>query len=126
MRISDWSSDVCSSDLSYTIGSSLGGKLGSRFKWEAFWQYGRVTDNVTEANVPWKSHWIAARDAIADPVTGEPVCRDATARAQGCVPFDIFSTPPATEAQIKWAMADRHERRGHKNGNRRGREGGGG
>src|SRR3546814_13338118 len=55
---------------SYTIGSSLGGKLGSRFKWEAFWQYGHVTDNVTEANSPWKSHWIAARDAIADPVTG--------------------------------------------------------
>src|SRR3546814_6755288 len=51
---------------SYTIGSSLGGKLGSRFKWEAFWQYGHVTDNVTEANSPWKSHWIAARDAIAE------------------------------------------------------------
>ncbi|HVI99450.1 MAG TPA: TonB-dependent receptor [Sphingomonas sp.] len=96
---------------SYTIGTSLGGKLGSRFKWEAFWQYGRVTDRVTEANVPWKSHWIAARDAIADPVTGEPICRDEAARAQGCVPFDIFSTEPATEAQIKWAMADRHERR---------------
>src|SRR3546814_9432609 len=47
---------------SYTIGSSLGGKLGSRFKWEAFWQYGHVTDNVTEANSPWKSHWIATRD----------------------------------------------------------------
>src|SRR3546814_19904426 len=63
------------------------------------------------AKFPWKSHGIAARDAIAEPVTGEPVCRDATARAQGCVPFDIFSTQPATEAQIKWAMADRHERR---------------
>ncbi|MCM8732348.1 MULTISPECIES: TonB-dependent receptor domain-containing protein [unclassified Hephaestia] len=96
---------------SYTIGSSLGGKLGSRFKWEAFWQYGRVTDNVTEGNVPWKSHWIAARDAIADPVTGEPICRDAAARAQGCVPFDIFSTTPVNEAQIKWALADRNERR---------------
>jgi Outer membrane cobalamin receptor protein len=96
---------------SYTIGSSLSGKLGSSFKWEAFWQYGRVTDDVTEANVPWKSHWIAARDAIADPVTGAPICRDPVARAQGCVPFDIFSTEPATEAQIKWAMADRHERR---------------
>src|SRR3546814_834381 len=77
---------------SYTIGSSLGGKLGSRFKWEAFWQYGHVTDNVTEANSPWKSHWIAARDAIADPVTGEPICRDAAARAQGRVPLDRKST----------------------------------
>src|SRR3546814_20917708 len=92
MRISDWSSDVCSSDL-------------------AFWQYGHVTDNVTEANSPWKSHWIAARDAIADPVTGEPICRDAAARAQGCVPFDIFSTAPATAAQVKWALADRHAKR---------------
>src|SRR3546814_20441819 len=92
---------------SYTIGSSLGGKLGSRFKWEAFWQYGHVTDNVTEANSPWKSHWIAARDAIADPVTGEPICRDAAARAQGCVPFDLFSKAPATEAQVKWRSEER-------------------
>ncbi|HWK35240.1 TonB-dependent receptor plug domain-containing protein, partial [Sphingomonas sp.] len=97
---------------SYTIGASLGGKLGgSSLKWQAFWQYGRVTDNVTEANVPWKSHWIAARDVIADPVTGAPVCRDAAARTAGCVPFNIFSTEPATEAQIKYAMADRHEQR---------------
>src|SRR3546814_5961130 len=67
---------------SYTIGSSLGGKLGSRFKWEAFWQYGHVTDNVTEANSPWKSHWMAGSEGIADPVTGEPICRAAAARAQ--------------------------------------------
>ncbi|WP_326523037.1 TonB-dependent receptor plug domain-containing protein [Sphingomonas sp.] len=96
---------------SYTIGTSLGGRLGGALKWQAFWQYGRVTDNYTQANVPWKSHWIAARDAIADPVTGAPICRDAVARAAGCVPFDIFSTAPATAAQIKWAMADRRERR---------------
>ncbi len=96
---------------SYTIGSSLSGKLGTRFQWEAFWQYGRVTDDVTEANVPWKSHWIAARDAIADPVTGDPICRDEAARAQGCVPFDIFSTTQATAEQIKWAVTDRLEKR---------------
>lgn len=96
---------------SFTVGSSLRGSLGANLKWEAFAQFGSVVDNVTEGNVPWKSHWIAARDAIADPVTGQPVCRDAAARAQGCVPFNIFSTDPATQAQIKWAMTDRNERR---------------
>jgi len=96
---------------SLTVGSSLGGRLTDTLQWQAFWQYGRTGDDVTEANVPWKSHWIAARDAIADPVTGEPICRDPVARALGCVPFNIFSTDPATSEQIKWAMADRHERR---------------
>lgn len=96
---------------SFTIGSSLSGKFSDSLKWQAFWQYGRVTDDATSTNNPWKSHWIAARDAIADPVTGLPVCRDPAARAAGCVPFNIFSTEPATEAQIKWAMADRQEKR---------------
>ncbi|WP_161811938.1 TonB-dependent receptor domain-containing protein [Steroidobacter agaridevorans] len=96
---------------STTFGPSLSGKLTDTLQWQAFWQYGRTKDNVTEANVPWKSHWIAARDAIADPVTGQAICRDAVARALGCVPFNIFGTEPATPEQIKWAMADRHELR---------------
>lgn len=96
---------------SFTIGQSLGGPLSGKLDWQAFWQYGRTEDDYTDANVPWLSHWLAARDPIADPVTGDPICRNEAARAQGCVPFDIFSQERPSDEVLAYAMADRHERR---------------
>src|SRR3546814_18327629 len=68
---------------SYTLGSSFAGKLGSRFQWADFWQYGHVTDNVTEANSPWTSPWRHARDATPHPLPGRPTSPDQPALAQG-------------------------------------------
>jgi outer membrane receptor protein involved in Fe transport len=95
----------------FTIGQSLRGPLFGDFKWEAFGQYGRAEDNVTSRNIPYKSHWIAARDVIADPLTGQPVCRNATARAAGCVPLNIFSQDVPSQELFDYVMGDRKERR---------------
>jgi outer membrane receptor protein involved in Fe transport len=95
----------------FTVGQSLGGKLTDQIKWQAFWQYGRSEDDATEGNVPYKSRWLAARDVIADPVTGQPVCRSATARAGGCLPLDIFSLDKPSQALIDYVMDDRDEQR---------------
>lgn len=86
---------------SFTISSGLSGALG-RLKWDAFWQYGRATDDITYVGIPQVSRYAAARDAIADPLTGDPICLDAAARAQGCIPFSIFSQQPLNEAQHNW------------------------
>ena len=96
---------------SFTVGQSLSGKLSDNFRWQAFAQYGRVVDNVTTRNIPFKSRWIAARDVIADPVTGQPVCRNASARAAGCVPLNIFSMDAPSEDLLDYVMGDRKERR---------------
>jgi len=96
---------------SYTLFNSLEGKLGNGLRWEAFHQFGRTIDNVVGANIPYKSRWTAARDAVRDPVSGDIVCRDPAARAAGCVPFDIFSTDAPSHAQRDWALHDRIERR---------------
>ncbi|RKS85018.1 secretin/TonB-like protein [Sphingosinicella microcystinivorans] len=85
----------------FTVNSGLSGALG-RLKWDAFWQYGRSTDEITYVGIPQVSRYAAARDAIADPLTGQAICRDSTARAQGCVPFSIFSQQPLNEAQHNW------------------------
>ena len=95
----------------FTIGQNLSGALFGNFKWEAFAQYGRAVDNVTTRNIPIKSHWIAARDVIADPVSGQPMCRNAAARAAGCVPLNIFSMDAPSQDLLDYVMGDRKERR---------------
>jgi outer membrane receptor protein involved in Fe transport len=96
---------------SFTLGQSLGGTLAGGLKWTAFYQYGRASDDVSTTDIPYTSHWIAARDVIADPVTGRPICRDAAARAAGCVPLDIFSQEPASAALKAYVLGTRREKR---------------
>lgn len=95
----------------FTIGQNLSGALFGNFKWEAFAQYGRAVDNVATRNIPIKSHWIAARDVIADPVSGQPMCRNPAARAAGCVPLNIFSMDAPSQDLLDYVMGDRKERR---------------
>jgi len=91
---------------------TLSGKLSSTIEWEAFYQYGRMTRDETVTNMPLKSRWVAARDVIADPNTGLPVCRSEAARSIGCTPIDIFAyTEPLTQEQKDWLFHDRHSRR---------------
>ncbi|MDE8651218.1 TonB-dependent receptor domain-containing protein [Novosphingobium album (ex Liu et al. 2023)] len=96
---------------SLTVSTGVNGQLPGGFEWEAFWQYGRSTNDIHADNVPIASRLIAARDVIADPVTGQPVCRDQAARAIGCVPFNIFSEDPLTAEQRGWMMATRRKHR---------------
>lgn len=100
--------DVHSRD-SYTVANELSGKLTGELRWDAFFQYGRSVDNISNPRTLRASRWIAARDVIADPVTGDPVCRDASAHAAGCVPYNIFSRDMPTEAQLEWMFATRRE-----------------
>ena len=95
---------------SFTVGSELSGELSDYIGWSAFVQYGRVTDHAVQGNVPVRSRWLAARDVVAD-AAGNPVCRDATARALGCLPLDIFSTATPSQALLDWVLDDRDEYR---------------
>ena len=92
----------------YTVGTEVSGTFADDINWSAFYQYGKTTNKVVNGNLPWKSHWLAARDVIE--VGGQPVCRDEAARANGCVPLNIFSTTPASEVLLDYVMRDRHER----------------
>lgn len=96
---------------SFTIFQGLGGNLLDTLRWQAFFQYGRTADDVSYTNTPLASHYAAARDAVSDPLTGEIVCRDAAARAAGCVPFNIFGNEPLTQAQKDYILTDRTGRR---------------
>lgn len=92
-----------------TLGTDVGGPLTARLKWSAFVQLGRMSDDVTTTNMIRRSAWLNARDVISDPATGQPVCANATARANGCVPFDFFSAERPGQTFLDYVEADRHE-----------------
>lgn len=93
----------------FTIGTDVEGRLGEKVKWSAFFRYGQVIDHVTTTFMPRNTRWLAARDVIADPTTGQPVCASAAARAAGCVPFDFFTTNAPSRAFLDYAFATRYE-----------------
>jgi iron complex outermembrane receptor protein len=94
----------------FTIGQSLHGDIGKNLKWEAYFQYGKTTNNATTYNVAIFDAWQAARNVIADPSTGQPVCADPVARAAGCVPFNVFQTTPYSQALINYTSFTRSDR----------------
>lgn len=94
----------------FNVGQSISGKLTDSLNWSVFGQYGRSVNNMVEGNIPFRSHWLAARDVIADG-NGNPVCRDEAARAAGCIPLNIFSLEQPSAELLNYVMADRHERR---------------
>lgn len=96
---------------SFTIFQGLGGRLTDSLNWQAFYQYGRTADDVRYTDIPMASRYAAARDVIADPVSGAPVCRNAVARAAGCTPFNIFGNEPLSQAQRTYMLTDRTGRR---------------
>jgi outer membrane receptor protein involved in Fe transport len=91
---------------SLAIGQSFSGTIADSVNWETFYQYSRMADDVLVTNTPLTQRWVASRDVVADPATGQPVCRDVAMRASGCVPYDIFSNAPLTDAQKAWFLTD--------------------
>lgn len=93
-----------------TLLQGIGGLLNEdrNLKWQAFYQYGRTSDDASYTNIPIASRYHAARDAVTD-ADGNTVCRDAN--ASGCVPHNIFSEEPLTAEQQQYMLTTRAERR---------------
>ncbi len=92
-----------------TLGSNLDGKLTNRLNWQAFVRYGQVSDDIETTHMIGKAEWLNARNTLADPVTGQIECADATARANGCQPLNFFSTAPYSQSLLNYLERSRHE-----------------
>lgn len=71
------------------------------FNVDGYAQYSRVSGDTTSFNVPNVARVQQATDAVL--LNGQIVCRDAVARAAGCVPWDLVNTP--SSAAIQWTNA---------------------
>jgi iron complex outermembrane receptor protein len=90
---------------SYRLVSGIEGGFelaGRNVTYDAFGQYSELDGYAKAFNVPYIARVQQAVDAVQ--VGGQAVCRDAAARAAGCVPWDLINGPSA-EA-VAWANAD--------------------
>ncbi|HWL47728.1 MAG TPA: TonB-dependent receptor, partial [Sphingomonadaceae bacterium] len=94
-------------DLGFAIGrtkvetyravAGLEGKLGSRWSWDAYYQYGQTNFDQTVTNNRINANFTRAVNAVIDPDTGNIVCADTIspdpavrAAAAGCQPLNII------------------------------------
>lgn len=90
-------------DTTRLVGGMEGkfGALNRDFHWDWYAQYGETKGSTTSFNVPQVARVQQATDAVL--LNGQIVCRDATARANGCQPWDLIHGGSA--AAVAWTNA---------------------
>ena len=90
----------------FTAVAGFEGVLPNDWEWELSYQYGEYRDSITNTNLVIGQNFLNAVDVIDDGA-GNPVCRDEAARADGCVPYNLFARGPLTQEQRDYFMHDR-------------------
>lgn len=81
---------------SYSIVAGFKGFLANDWNWEVYYQDSRYENNSKWSNYTITENVANAIDVIADPITGEAVCRSSAA---GCVPIYALSQESLTPEQ---------------------------
>lgn len=88
----------------YTVVTKLDGDLGSQFKWDVAYQYGRFQSKSTLTHNRIASRYKEALNAVAGP--SGPICADPVAVAAGCKPINIFGPDAATADAVAYFRDD--------------------
>lgn len=80
------------------LAAGLEGWLDNGWAWDAYFTQGSSKTMLLAENNRITSRYNAAIDAVVDPATGAIVCRNAEARAAGCVPMNLFGEGAPSEA----------------------------
>lgn len=84
--------------------AGLRGLTFGDFNYEIFGQHSKVDYRETILNDISRSRVSLATDIVADPITGDPVCRSVLNGVDpSCVPFDVFSSAGITAAASNYA-----------------------
>lgn len=82
------------------IVGGIEGKFGEGWSFDAYYAHGRNVFDSTISNLRIEQNYRFAYDAIL--VGGAPVCRDVTARANGCQPINLFGAGSPSQAAINY------------------------
>mgnify|MGYP006266830777 CR=1 FL=1 len=80
--------------------------LGSDWTWNTYYEHGEVDSKIT-VHTFLNPYFNSAVDAIQGP-NGTIVCRNTTARALGCVPYNVFGNVPVSQSTIDWLYGGSH------------------
>jgi iron complex outermembrane recepter protein len=89
----------------YRILSGVRGAIGGSWEYEGYAAYGSTHESQVSGGQVNVLNFRNALQAIPDPTTGEPVCLDANARAEGCVPINVFGFNSISPAALKYIQA---------------------
>jgi outer membrane receptor protein involved in Fe transport len=98
----------------YRFVVGLEGKvLNDRFNWDITYNYGQTSEQQTSNGQPNILNFAQALNAVVDVndldndgSTTDAICADATARAQGCVPINIFGLGSITPEAARYVAAE--------------------
>lgn len=85
--------------------TGIKGDLIGGFRYDTYFTFGRVTRDVIVRNDVSSARLRQALNATRDSA-GNAICVDATARAQGCVPIDIFGPGRISEGAANYIRTD--------------------
>ena len=88
----------------YRFVLGLEGDIFGDFHWDASYNYGRVTEQQRSNGQVNVANFRNALSTI--PGANGPVCADPIARAQGCVPINIYGFNSITPAAVKYIAAE--------------------
>lgn len=94
---------IDTSNFNTTVRAVLGGSgsLGGGWTWDAYYAYGRNEFRSIQENMKINQNLRFAVDAVRD-LSGNIVCRDAAARAAGCVPINLFGEGSPSAAALNY------------------------
>lgn len=92
----------------FSVALGLEGTMMEDWTWSTTVERGTTNTRNTNINDRLDANWFNAIDAIADPVTGQPICRDSAARAEGCVPVNVFGIGTISDAAIDYVRVREH------------------
>lgn len=84
--------------------AAITGRLSDHLNYDVSYTYGRTDVRATKLNDRYNDRFVAALDAVRDPVTGQIVCRSAAARAQGCLPVNTFGGNTVDPASLGYFL----------------------
>ncbi len=89
----------------YKAAVGVKGNIDDNWSFDIFGNFGRVNYNQSYQNDLSTRNITRALDAVADPVTGQPVCRSALSGIDpNCVPWNLFQTGGVTQDAIDYLV----------------------
>ncbi|WP_083671912.1 TonB-dependent receptor domain-containing protein [Sphingomonas montana] len=88
------------------------GKIGSNWNWEASYNWGKTKASSSLSGLINQDRAVLALDAVPDVYdanrngnTTEAICASVEARAQGCVPYDVYGAGRVSTAALDYLRA---------------------
>jgi iron complex outermembrane receptor protein len=81
------------------------GDIQDRWKWKTYYDFGRMDDAQQGGGQINVLNMREALNVVVDPVTSDLVCASASARAEGCVPINLFGQGSITPEAANYVRA---------------------